>query len=159
MPTAGHAHGHWHDDPEPGGYGHFQLLTGGVNNPDALNYYFDNGSPPGETFVTGSDPDGYTLTSLSVFNSGNDGGLPAGGQAYVLRLYSVSGNAATLYATYTSQTNFTFISGDWLRWSGLTVPLANNTTYAYTLPKWPAAVAGATLAMSAATLTRMAKSC
>ena len=53
----------------------------------------------------------------------------------MLRLYTVSGSAATLYATYTSQNNFVFASGDWLRWSGLTVPLLNNTTYAYTFAK------------------------
>jgi hypothetical protein len=37
----------------------------------------------------------------------------------------------TLYATYTSQSAFAYTSSDWLQWSGLAVPLAANTTYAY----------------------------
>jgi hypothetical protein len=112
-----------------------QLFAGG-GAPDGLNYYLDNGSPPGQMFTTYNDPNGYTLTSLAVrTGTGDTGGLPAGGQAYVLRLYTVSGITATLYATYTSQTNFTFVHSDWLRWSGLAVPLAQNTTYAYSFAR------------------------
>jgi hypothetical protein len=105
----------------------------GANNPDGMNYYFDNGSPPGQTFTTGSNPNGYTLTSLAIKLADNAGGLPANGQYYMLRIYSVSGSTATSYATYTSQDNFTYTSSDWLRWSGFALPLPANTTMAYTL--------------------------
>ena len=112
-----------------------QMVNGG-GNPDGLNYYMDNGNPPGQTYTTGSDPSGYTLTSMAVrIGTGSMGGLPAGGQAYVLRVYAVSGGSATLYATYTSQTNVTFVASDWLRWSGFALPLAANTTYAYTFSR------------------------
>lgn len=112
-----------------------QLSLGG-GAPDGMNYWFDNGAPPGQTFVTGSHAGGYTLTSLAVrTGTGSSGGLPAGGQAYVLRIYAVSGSSATLYATYTSQTNFTFTLQDWLRWSGLALPLSANTTYAYSFAR------------------------
>jgi hypothetical protein len=107
-------------------------LVSAVGTADGLNYYFDNGTPPGQTFTTGTNPNGYTLTSLAIRMAGNAGGLPSAGQAYLLRLYSVSGSTAVLYATYTSATNFTYTTSDWLRWSGLAVPLAPNKTYAYT---------------------------
>ncbi len=109
----------------------------GANNPDGLNYYFDNSSPPGQTFVTGSNPAGYVLTSLAIKLAGNSGGLPAAGQNYILRLYTVSGNSAVLYATFTSQSGFTYTGSDWLRWSGLALPLAANKTMAYTLARSP----------------------
>jgi hypothetical protein len=110
-----------------------QLTIGlGARKPDGLNYYLDNGAPPGQTFTTGTDPSGYTLTSLAVhLLAGDSGQIPPGGQAYQLRLYTVSGSTAVLYATYTSQTNFVFVDGDWLRWSGLSLPLAASTSYAY----------------------------
>ncbi len=112
-----------------------QLQTGS-GNPDGMNYYFDNGAPPGQTFTTGAGVGGYTLTSLAIRTAGNSGGLPAGGQSYLLRIYSVSGNVATLYAVYTSsQTNFLYTHLDWLRWSGLALPLSPNTTYAYSFAR------------------------
>lgn len=112
-----------------------QLLAGG-GAPDGLNYWNDNVPPPGQTFVTGSNPGGYNLTSLAMrTGDGSTGGLPSGGQAYVLRLYSVSGGSAALLATYTSQTNFTFTHNNWLRWSGFGVPLNPNSTYAYSFSR------------------------
>jgi hypothetical protein len=119
-------------DPVPvGAFDQSQLSNGG-GSPDGLNYWFDNSAPPGQTFVTGGDAGGYTLTSLAVRGgSGSSGGLPAGGQACVLRIYTVSGTNATLYATYTSQTNFILTGGDWFRWSGLNLPLTASTAYAY----------------------------
>lgn len=106
----------------------------GANNPDGLNYYFDNANPPGQTFTTGSNPAGYTLSSVAIDLAGNSGNLPSGGQSYLLRIYRISGSTAILYAVYTSvPTNFTFaVNTDWLRWSGFALPLAANTTYAYT---------------------------
>ena len=108
-----------------------------ATSPDGLNYYFDNGSPPGQTFTTGSNPGGYALSSVAIKLAGNSGGLPAAGQAYILRLYRVSGGNAVLYAVYNSAPGFTFNATDWVLWSGFAVPLAPNTTYAYTLARDP----------------------
>ena len=104
----------------------------GVSSPDGLNYYFDNATPPGQTFTTGPNPGGYNLTTVSIDLAGNSGGLPAAGQTYTLRIYKVSGSLATPYAVFTSQTT-TFGTTDWLRWSGFAVPLEPNTTYGYSL--------------------------
>jgi len=104
-----------------------------AQKPDGLNYYFDNSSPPGQTFTTGSNPQGYVLTTLSILTAGGGGSLPAGGQAYVLYLYTVSGSTATPLTSFTSANNFTFTETDWLQWSGMGVQLQPNTQYAYTL--------------------------
>jgi hypothetical protein len=101
--------------------------------PDGLNYYFDNRVPPGQTFTTGANASGYVLDSLLISTSGDGGNLPAEGQAYTLRLYSMSGNTATLMATYASQTNFTFAEFDWLQWTNLGLGLRPSTRYAYSL--------------------------
>jgi hypothetical protein len=106
------------------------LSEGG--SPDGLNYYFDNANPPGQVFTTGTNAGGYVLSSLAIPLGGGSGNIPAAGQQYILRLYSVSGTTATLYAIYGSATNFTYTDFDWLRWSGFSVPLAANATYAYT---------------------------
>lgn len=110
------------------------LLPAGANKPDNLNYYFDNAAPPGQTFTTGGNPGGYALTTVAIKFAGNSGNLPAAGQTYVLRLYTISGSSATLYAVYTCPTN-TFLATDWIRWSGFAVPLAPNMTYAYSLAR------------------------
>lgn len=123
-------------DPRPVTDDISQLVNpGAANNPDGMNYYFDNGSPPGQTFTTGSNAKGYTLSSVAIRMAGNRGGMPAAGQSYLLRLYSVSGGTATLYATHTSQDGFLYTASDWLRWSGFAVPLSPNTAYAYTLAR------------------------
>jgi len=110
-----------------------------TNNSGNLNYYFDNATPPGETFTTGNSPSGYRLNSVSVKLAGGSGGLPAGGQAYLLHLYSINSlnSNAVLYATYTSSvTNFVITTGvndtDWFTWTGFSAPLTPSTTYAYT---------------------------
>jgi hypothetical protein len=51
-------------------------------------------------------------------------------QPYYLHIYSVSGATVTPLRTNTSA-NVTFSDGDWLQWSGLSVPMAANTTYAW----------------------------
>jgi hypothetical protein len=118
--------------PTPGANDISQLtIPTGANSPDGLNYYFDNGTPPGQTFTTGSNPTGYVLTSLAMATAGNGGSLPAAGQVYLLYLYSVSGSTATLMDTFTSQAGFTFTELDWLQWTGLGVTLQPNTQYAY----------------------------
>ncbi len=124
--------------PTPRPYDIAQLLSTS-GEPAGLNYYFDNGTPPGETFTTGSNPLGYNLTNVDILLAGGSGGpLPPGGQGYFLRIYSVNINTtnATLFATYESQTNFVLTTGvndtDWIGFGGISVPLQPNTTYAYT---------------------------
>ncbi len=121
--------------PTPGNYDISQFSTlGDVDKPDGLNYYTDNGvnnptvGEPGQTFSTG----GSALSLNSVaFKTG--GGTQSGlstNQSYLLHVYSVSGSTSTLIASY-GASNFVFTNGDWLMWSGLSVGLAPNSTYAY----------------------------
>lgn len=103
----------------------------GFNSPDGMNYYYNNDAPPGQTFTTGNHPGGYQLNTLAIGLAGN-GNLVA--QTYVLRIYAIAGGNATLYATYNSQDNFALSTDtDAMQWTGLALPLAPNTTYAYTL--------------------------
>jgi autotransporter-associated beta strand protein len=123
--------------PSPGSSDQYQLNSSQTSltsytQPPGLNYYFDNASPPGETFTTGSSTTGYTLNSVAVWTDGNSGSIPSGGQEYQLYIYSVSGSTAALAAYYDSANNFTFTDGDWLQWSGLSTVLLPNTQYAYT---------------------------
>lgn len=110
-------------------------LIAGSGNPDSLNYYFDNSTPPGQTFTTGNNANGYQLGSLSILTAGNSGSLPSAGQTYYLRIYSMSGSTATLLSTYASTNTFTFIDNDWLQWTGLNNVLLPNTQYAYTFAR------------------------
>ncbi len=127
--------------PVPGTYDVAQLSTSGNQTaPDGLNYYTDNqighsAGEPGQTFMPGANASGYVLTSLAVRTAGLNSysGISAA-QPYYLHIYSVSGSAATLLQTYTSA-NFTFNDGDWLEWSGLSLPLSANTTYAFSFGK------------------------
>lgn len=105
--------------------------TTGPNTPDGLNYYYNNDAPPGQTFTTGNNPGGYLMNSLAIDLAG-DSALVS--QSFALRIYTVSSGIATLYATYNSQSDFLIaVDTDTIRWSGLNLPLAANTTYAYTL--------------------------
>ena len=70
---------------------------------------------------------------------GSDSGITTP-QPYYLHLYSVSGSTATLLQTYTSA-NVTFNDGAWLQWSGLSVALAANSTYAWSFGRANSAVA------------------
>ena len=111
-----------------------QLSTSGNTQlTGSFNYFTDNGNPPGQTFTTGTKP--VVLGSLSLRTGSsplNSGGGGLGPQAYQLRIFSVSGSTATLLTTYTSPSTFSYTDGDWLRWANLAVPLAANSTYAYT---------------------------
>jgi len=127
----------------------FPSASGG-GKPDGFNYYIDANPVPGETFTTGSNPQGYTLNSLAFLLAGADGGLPTNGQAYRLYFYTVNNvtSNAVLYASYISSvTNFVILSGaentgtwttavtnstDWFQWTGFSIPLQPNTAYAYT---------------------------
>lgn len=118
--------------PVPGANDISQLVAPVTyNNPDGLNYYFDNATPPGQTFTTGSNPGGYVLNSLSLLTAGNGGQLPANGQNYIVYFYSVTGSTATLIDSYESQSGFAFNELDWLQWTGLGVGLQPNSQYAY----------------------------
>ncbi len=111
--------------------GNTQLTTSG-----GFNYFTDNSSAPGQTFTTGTNP--LVLTSVAIktgsapLNSSTNG---LGPQPYQLRLFSVSGGAASLLATYTSASTFSYVDGDWLRWNNLFFGLATNMTYAYTFQR------------------------
>ncbi|MGA3180951.1 MAG: LamG-like jellyroll fold domain-containing protein, partial [Verrucomicrobiota bacterium] len=124
--------------PTPGANDIAQFSTAGNQTfPDGLNYYTDNGvnhtsvGEPGQTFKTGSVSGGYKVTSLAVKTAGlssyNDISIS---QDYYLHFYSVSGGTATVIQTYASSP-ITFNDGDWLQWSGLSVSLSPNATYAY----------------------------
>lgn len=125
--------------PTPGPDDQSQLTTpGGAQNPPGFNYYVNNNPPPGQTFTTGSNPGGYVLNSLSVYEAGDSGGLPSGGQAYLLRVYAVSGSSATLYASFISTNNAILYDGYWYQWTNLNnLPLLPNTLYAYSFVEAP----------------------
>jgi len=110
----------------------------GANSPDGLDYYIDNASPPGQTFTTGVGRQRLYIASLGILTAGNGGQLPAGGQTYLLRLYTdSSGSNAQLFASYTSQEGFTFAETDWLLWTNLDLALPANTQFAYSFARSP----------------------
>ncbi len=122
-------------NPIPGPNDISQLSTNGNQRlTGSFNYYTDNSIPPGQTFTTGINPVILTSASLKTGTSPLDSGSGGlGPQAYQLRIFSVSsGTVAALIDSYTSASSFSYADGDWLQWSNLAVPLATNTTYAYT---------------------------
>jgi|GEM_PF-82582 beta-galactosidase len=128
-------------NPTPGPGDISQLNTNGNQTaPDGLNYYTDNQTghsdgEPGQTFATLASPNGYLLTSVAIRTSGlgSDSGISTA-QPYYLHLYSVSGATVTLLQTCTSA-SVTFNDGDWLRWTGLSLALSANATYAWSFGK------------------------
>jgi autotransporter-associated beta strand protein len=125
--------------PTPGTYDISQMSnTGNVNKPggNTINYYSNNNPAPGETFTTGSYAGGYTMTDIYVqsqSNSGQYGNGIGGATPLTLYIYSISGSTATLLTSYTGATGSTYNSGDWFHFSGMTIGLAPNTTYAYAI--------------------------
>ena len=140
--------------PTPGSNDITQFSTAGNQTfPDELNYYTDNQTghddgEPGQTFTTASNSSGYLLSSVSLMTAGLDSydgiGTP---QPYYLHLYSVSGGTATLLQTYLSG-NVTFNDGDWLQWSGLSLALAANSTFAWSFGKASSTVGWEALAVA-----------
>jgi len=115
-------------------------IYGSVQNNDGLNYYWDNGDPNGQTFTTGSNSAGYTLTSLALRTAGNGGNWGSGpaaswsaSQTFTLTIYSIDDNGNATPVATNAAVGALSEQGDWLKWSGLSVPLLPNTNYAYTL--------------------------
>ena len=133
--------------PTPGAVDIYQLSTSGqTDKPDGLNYYDDNQSnhsagEPGQTFTTLNNSSGYVLNSLAIKTGGGTTSGTGTPQSYLLHIYSVSSGNAALIATY-SAGNVTFADGDWLQWSGLSLPLSPDTVYAYSFGKASSAVTG-----------------
>jgi len=140
--------------PSPGTNDISQLSTNGntawPNKPDNINYYTDNNPPPGQTFTIGTNP--LNLVSVAIRTAGLDSGggygTPSNTPTYYLSIYSMSGSTATLLATFSSA-NPGFTDGDWLKWSGISVSLATNTTYAYAFGRLPGS--GGYVALAVAT--------
>lgn len=121
-------------------YNAYGTYVDGPNNSAGLNYYFDNGNPPGQTFTTGPSAVGYVLHSVAVRAAGmagQDGTLGNNITNYLrweLYVYTVSGTGLTNATVISSNsTHFALIPGDWFQWNGLTIPLAPNTTYAFAI--------------------------
>jgi hypothetical protein len=121
-------------NPIPGPYDISQLSTNGNTLLDGdFNYFSNNNPPPGGTFTTGTNPVVLTTVSFKTGSSPLDeGGGGLGPEDYHLRLFSVSsGGEATLIESYVSS-SVSYTDGHWLQWTNLGgVPLATNTTYAY----------------------------
>lgn len=136
--------------PNPGTNDIYQLSTQGNQTwPDGINYFTDNNPPVGQTFTTGTNA--LNLVSVAIktagLNSGNGYGTPASTPTYYLRIYSMSGSTATLLISF-SAPNPGFTDGDWLKWSGLNVPLATNKTYAFSFGIQPTGGGWAALAVA-----------
>ncbi|MGO8838034.1 MAG: cellulase family glycosylhydrolase [Limisphaerales bacterium] len=136
--------------PTPGINDLYQLSTNGNQKfPDTLNYYTDNNPPAGQTFTTGTNA--MRLVSVAIKTAGLDSGggygTPATTPTYYLSIYSMSGSTATLLITF-SAANPGFTDGDWLKWSGLNVPLGTNKTYAYSFGRQPSGGGYAALAVA-----------
>ncbi len=82
--------------PTPGPFDISQMsAVGNQTSPDGLNYFTDNGNPPGQTFTTGNNATGYVLTNVVVktgaLNTGG-GGTLVQAAGYRLQIFSVSSN-------------------------------------------------------------------
>lgn len=129
-------------NPAAGLYDIAQLsTTGDVNFPgaNALNYFDNNSSKPGQTFTTGGNPGGYSMANLYYKCGGpviSNGSHPAGA-IYTLRIYSMTNatvGSAVLISTYTNQNTAAAIPNNvWAQWNGMTNVFAPNSSYAYSI--------------------------
>lgn len=108
-------------------------ISGNTQSPGGLNYYWQDNTPaPGESFTTGANANGYFLPAMYYKIEG-----AASGGTYTLRIYSLdsnNSNNATLLTTYqATYTGATTVSGDWMKWVGLTNIFSPNATYAYSV--------------------------
>jgi PKD repeat protein len=138
--------------PTPGANDQYQTnLPVGSSNPGTLNYYWTQGwlnnsfapQAPGQSFTTGNNPNGYILNSMKIqANTFNH----AGGQytfPFILNIYALSSpdssqtgspnTNATLLAGFENQVVTPVTYGDWVQFTNLSVVLAPNTQYAYTI--------------------------
>ena len=120
--------------PIPGANDQYQTnMPSGANQPPGLNYYLDNGNTPSQTFTTGNAANGYTLSSLAIYDAGNSGGgFTTSPQTFTLYIYSISGSTATTLASYTSQ-SLTIPDSRWFVWTNLGAILQPNTQYAWSM--------------------------
>ncbi|MGD0905468.1 MAG: LamG-like jellyroll fold domain-containing protein, partial [Terracidiphilus sp.] len=143
--------------PTPGPADAAQLLTTGdttaLNGPGPLNAFYDNtaiGSHSstgyvGSSFTTGSNPGGYTLSSLALkFGGGSPVGYAGGADTtldpgWIISLYELSGTGATtatpIYTNTVGQLAGTVNTGaDWVDLTGFYgISLLPNTVYAWTI--------------------------
>ncbi len=139
--------------PTPGANDIAQLSNSGNTIPAGLNYYWDDGfehpttGAPGQSFTTLRNPNGYTLTSVAIKtgglgdNGGHNGALYTEVQPFALYVFALSNplglspvtaglTNATLIASFTATSHLN-ADGDWMQWTGLAVPLAPGTNYAF----------------------------
>jgi hypothetical protein len=137
--------------PSPGTNDIHQLSTSGNTTwPDGINYFTDNNPPVGQTFTTGTNATRLTSVAIKTagLNSGGNYGTPATTPTYYLRIYSINNTTASLLLSV-SAPNPGFTDGNWLKWSGLNVPLGTNRTYAFTFGRQPSSGGWAALAVAA----------
>ncbi len=136
--------------PAPGTNDISQLsLNGNQTWPDGINYFSNNNPPAGQTFTTGTNAVKLATVAIKTagLNNGGGYGTPATTPTYYLRIYSISGSMATLLISF-SAPNPGFTDGDWLKWSGINVPLQANQTYAFTFGIQPSGGGYAALAVA-----------
>ena len=154
--------------PTPGPDDVAQLsVAGNVKAPDGLNYYTDNAvsypgistaGQPGQTFTTGANPAGYLLTTVAIKTAGLNSYYGIGtNQNYRLQILSVFRGTATSLNSCTGGP-ITFADGDWLQWSGLSVPLAVNSVYAYSFGRAASGVGWEALSVADDDASRVVKS-
>ncbi len=137
--------------PSPGTNDIYQLsISGNTTFPDGINYFTDNNPPVGQKFTTGTNATRLTSVAIKTagLNSGGGYGTPATTPTYYLRIYSISNTTATFLTAF-SAPNPGFTDGNWLKWSGLNVPLGTNRTYAFTFGIKPSGGGWAALAVAA----------
>jgi hypothetical protein len=136
-----------------------QLLTTGDTTalPDSanLNDFYDNttatgnggGGYVGSSFTTGANVGGYVMNGLVLkFGGGGGSGSPgySGGNdatltpGWIITIYQLSGTGNTNATPISTNTVGTLAGtsntgGDWIQLTGFDLPLAGNTTYAWTI--------------------------
>jgi len=133
--------------PTPGLQDIYQLTDGDSADPGTGNYYINNGTAPGQVFVTGSAPSGYTINSFQIDMGSGAGNFatPPVSLPFTLNIYSF--NAAgrgILQASYVapfvlSPDNTTAGGNGWFLMTNFSTPftLQPNTTYAYAFTDQP----------------------
>jgi len=99
-----------------------------------FNYYLDANPSPGQIFTTGSNPNGYVLSSLYLWDAdGTGNNFNTTSQQFHLGIYSISDTTnATLMTTYNSQ-SVVLPDFNWFEWTNLGAILEPNTQYAYAM--------------------------